>query len=51
VPLILQTLFTFFTKQATQMRRSTVQSLPLVLVFPAPTYFVGVPLTTKKAVL
>jgi hypothetical protein len=35
LPLILQTLFTFFTKQATLMRRSTVLSLPLQLGFPA----------------
>ena len=32
---ILKTLFTFFPKQATLMRRSTVQSLPLQLGFPA----------------
>ncbi len=32
---ILQILFTFFTKQATLMRRSTVLSLPPQLVFPA----------------
>jgi hypothetical protein len=31
---ILKILFTFFTKQATLMRRSTVLSLPLQLVFP-----------------
>jgi len=30
----LKILFTFFTKQATLMRRSTVLSLPLQLVFP-----------------
>ncbi len=30
---ILQTYFTFFTKQATRMRRSTVLSLPLQLIF------------------
>ncbi len=32
--LIVQTLFTFLTKQATLMRRSTVLSLPFQLVFP-----------------
>ncbi len=30
----LKILFTFFTKQATLMRRSTVMNLPLWLVFP-----------------
>jgi hypothetical protein len=34
---IMPTLFTFFTKQATLMRRSTVLSLPLQLVFPGET--------------
>jgi hypothetical protein len=32
----MQTLLTFFTKQATLMRRSTVLSLPLWLVFHEP---------------
>jgi len=31
---VLKVLFTFFTKQATLMRRSTVLSLPPQLVFP-----------------
>ncbi len=33
--LILQTLFTFFTKQVNSIRRPTVLNLPLQLVFPA----------------
>jgi hypothetical protein len=34
--LILQTFICFLTKQATLMRRSTILSLPLQLVFPGP---------------
>jgi hypothetical protein len=36
--LTFQTLFTLFTKQATLMRRSTVLSLPLQVVFPGLSY-------------
>jgi hypothetical protein len=37
----LKTLFALFTKQAASMRRSTVLSLPLQLVFPATTFGLG----------
>jgi hypothetical protein len=37
-PFIFQILFTFFTKQPTLMRRSTVLRLPLQLGFPASVY-------------
>jgi hypothetical protein len=36
--LITETLLTFFTKQVVLLRRSTVLSLPLQLVFPAYIY-------------
>jgi hypothetical protein len=43
----MQTLFIFLTKQATLMRRSTVLSLPLQLVFPYLAYL-GIVMTSKK---
>jgi len=38
--LILKTFLTFFAKQATLMRRSTVLSLPLQQVFPGHTFHI-----------
>jgi hypothetical protein len=38
--LIVQTLLTFFTKRATEIRRSTVLSYPLQLVFDGVTFVI-----------
>jgi len=46
---VLKILFTFFTKQVTSMRRSTVLTLPLQLGFPGTRYVLFVvsqPMTT-----
>ncbi len=44
--LILKILFTFFTKQATLMRRSIVLSVPFQLVFPVSSFELGLYFTS-----
>ncbi len=44
----LETSFTFFTKQATSIRRSTVLCLPVQLVFPAKAEYHPDEMTTKN---
>jgi hypothetical protein len=46
--LILKILFSFFTKQATLIRRSTVQSVPPQLVFPGPLVVLSINCSTTS---